>query len=131
MQPDIPKRNHNHSGLRQALLLQDLAAQTADALKVSLSKSKSAKQRVYLARAVRDVVSAWDTARDAVRILRGKGLPTRVPEKPSRSALAARSRWQILDVEDLKPTANSTPLQLPAPTETGKPKEDEPKKESL
>jgi hypothetical protein len=37
------------------------------------------------ATALAQLVRAWDTARDAVRILRGKGLPASVRSKSARS----------------------------------------------
>ena len=38
------------------------------------------------AMAIAQLGKTWDTARDAVRILRGKGLPASVKSKPSKSA---------------------------------------------
>jgi len=67
-------------------------------LKESIDSSTSAKERVFLARALRDAVSAWDTARDAVRIIRGRGLPTRVPEKLKPRSFKG---YHILDIGDL------------------------------
>jgi hypothetical protein len=36
--------------------------------------------------AIAQLGKTWDTARDAVRILRGKGLPASVKSKPAKSA---------------------------------------------
>jgi len=38
------------------------------------------------AMAIAQLGKTWDTARDAVRILRGKGLPASVKSKPAKSA---------------------------------------------
>lgn len=124
----------------QASELQAISHQAAKAIAQSLSRAKSLKSRTLYARALRDAVSAWDTARDAVRILKGKGLPTRVPEKLARRR-ASTNAYQILDAEELP--ANVKQLMAPKPEtkpegkpETGKPGQEleteaEPKKESL
>ena len=58
-----------------------VAQDTIEALGDSLRRSKSAVSRIRLARALRDASAAWDTFRDAIRVLRGHGLPRSVEEK--------------------------------------------------
>jgi hypothetical protein len=110
----------------QAKQLQRLSHETAIQLEKDLASCCSAETRALLVRSLRDAVSAWDTARDAVRILKGKGLPTRVPEKPSRKKLHAGS-YQILDLEDVttKP-AKMIPEKTPEPEpEPGRPADED------
>jgi hypothetical protein len=38
------------------------------------------------AKAIKELVGAWDTARDAVRVLRGKGLPASVKSRAARAS---------------------------------------------
>lgn len=41
---------------------------------------------VKTAVALHKLIGAWDTARDAVRVLRGKGLPSSVRSKPAKAS---------------------------------------------
>jgi hypothetical protein len=100
----------------QAKQLQRLSHETAIQLEKDLASCSSAETRALLVRSLRDAVSAWDTARDAVRILKGKGLPTRVPEKPSRKRLHAGS-YQILDLEDVTERKPKQLVETTKPTE--------------
>jgi hypothetical protein len=70
--------------LTQAKHLQLLAYDVTIALRKDLDAASGADARAKLARALRDGVSAWDTARDAARVLRGKGLPKAEPERIKR-----------------------------------------------
>ena len=45
---------------------------------------------VKTAVAVQKLIGAWDTARDAVRVLKGKGLPSCVKSSSARSAAPAK-----------------------------------------
>jgi len=64
--------------LTQAKRLQLLAHDVAMALRQDLQTATDADARTRVARALRDAVSAWDTARDACRVLRNRGLPKAV-----------------------------------------------------
>jgi hypothetical protein len=103
---------------KQARQIQHIAHSLCKKLEDSAVQATNVKTRCSLAKALRDAVSAWDTARDAVRILKGKGLPTRVPEKLTRRKLAPSS-YQIIDVEDL-------PANVKRLTETTQPTQDNP-----
>lgn len=85
--------------LVQALELQAVSYQTARQLEKGLKKARSLKARVLLSRALRDAVSSWDTATNAVRILKGKGLPKAAPERSRK--LAAVRRWTVLDIDEV------------------------------
>lgn len=108
--------------LTQAKALQALAADAALNLRQDIVAASSTDMRVKLARALRDAVSAWDTARDAVRVLRGRGLPRSVLEKPRKS----KSK-PIAMMDDVDQT--TAPEPTPKPPET--PTEKEASKESL
>lgn len=64
----------------QAARLQAFAYHSAMALQDAITDKDTGKitMNPQLAKAVKELVSAWDTAADRVRILRGKGLPQSV-----------------------------------------------------
>ena len=101
--------------LVQALELQACCYQTARQLEKALKSARSLKSRTLLSRALRDAVSSWDTATNAVRILKGKGLPKSAPERSHVRALAGR-RWTVLDIDEVP---GKEPKQLAAPATTG------------
>jgi hypothetical protein len=116
--------------ITQAKQLQRLSHETAFRLQKTLEQRHSVEDRATLCRALRDAVCSWDTARNAVRILKGKGLPTKVPEKITRRKLAASS-YHVLDLDELpanvKQLTNGKTTTEPTTTEpeTGKPTEPE------
>lgn len=91
--------------LKQAKLLERLAAKTALSLEGDILSATSSDARIKLARALRDAVSAWDTARDAVRVLRGRGLPKAVGETLPRG----RRKAMTLHITEPGHIATETP----------------------
>ena len=69
----------------QAATLQRLTYDAAIALRTACTKAGVFTVTRDEATALAQLVRAWDTARDAVRILRGKGLPASVRSKSARS----------------------------------------------
>lgn len=80
-----PSRIHQRN---QAATLQRFAYDAALALRTACTNKESGVLTMTpaAAKAIKELVGAWDTARDAVRVLRGKGLPASVRSKPGRSA---------------------------------------------
>jgi hypothetical protein len=71
----------------QATHIQRLTFDSLQSMKIALTgEDGQLKVTRDDAVAMAQLVRAWDTARDAVRILRGKGLPAAVKSKPSKSS---------------------------------------------
>jgi hypothetical protein len=77
-----PSRIHQRN---QAATLQRLTYDAALSLRTACTKAGVFTVTRDEATALAQLVRAWDTARDAVRILRGKGLPASVRSKSARS----------------------------------------------
>ena len=85
--------------LAQAKHLQLLAHDVAVSLRKDVEAATSADARMKIARALRDAVSAWDTARDACRILRNRGLPKSVAARPAGRRRSLQKDLEILDYD--------------------------------
>jgi hypothetical protein len=77
-----PKRNRLQQR-HQAARLQAFAFESAMSLKRACTNPETGDltMSVQTAAAIHKLIGAWDTARDAVRVLRGKGLPCAVKSK--------------------------------------------------
>ena len=80
-----PRRSGIHQVV-QAANLQRLAYNAAEALGKELSKDGEMKVSREDALVLAQLVRAWDTAADRLRVLRGKGLPAAVKAKGHKSA---------------------------------------------
>jgi len=69
----------------QAGVLQRFAFDAGVALRRSLTVDGELKVTREDAQALAQLVKAWDTAADRLRVLRGKGLPAAVRSKPAKS----------------------------------------------
>ncbi len=75
----------NNRGLAQAYDLRDIAATMGIELKDC--PAETLQDKATRARALRDCVSVWDSARDAIRIIKGRPLPGSLrPEKVTNKA---------------------------------------------
>ena len=108
--------------LTQAKHLQLLAHDVAASLRKDLEEAPDADARARIARALRDAVSAWDTARDACRVLRGRGLPKAEPERAKRRYDAERARRASSGPQEVPPEAGAGAAAEPEGPEAG-PKE--------
>ena len=80
----LPARKRSRIQQRdQAATLQRFAYDAACALREACTDAETGKLTMtpQTAKAVKELLCAWDTARDAVRVLRGKGLPASVRSK--------------------------------------------------
>ena len=70
----------------QASMLQRFVYDASLALKEGCTKDGKIVMDVKTALAVQKLVGAWDTLRDASRVLRGKGLPASVRSKSGKQS---------------------------------------------
>jgi hypothetical protein len=80
-----PKRSRIHQR-NQAATLQRLTYDAALSLRTACTKDGVFNVTRDEATALAQLVRAWDTARDAVRILRGRGLPASVKSRAVKSS---------------------------------------------
>jgi len=88
-EPHKPQRT-NKRGLTQAYDIRDFAAETA--LDLKAVEATSLEDKATRARALRDAASVWNTASQAIRVLRNPGLPKSVLafNDPARKRLKPR-----------------------------------------
>ncbi|MGO8835824.1 MAG: hypothetical protein ACLQQ0_00215 [Limisphaerales bacterium] len=80
-------RRKGIAGRAQAADLQRFAYDAAVSLRDACTDKATGKLTMTptTAKAVKELIHAWDTARDALRVLRGRGLPASVRSKAPRS----------------------------------------------
>jgi len=96
-------------GLTQAYDLRDLAAKMGEELRGC--PAETLQDKATRARALRDCVSVWDSARDAIRVMKGRPLPGSLrPEKP-KSKTARQTTGPVesfVEQEPAKPTVGES-----------------------
>src|SRR5208283_5408567 len=84
--PNTAGQARNLKQTLQAAKLQRFAFDAAQALRSELSKTGVLRVTREDAQALAQLVRAWDQARDALRVLRGRGLPASVRSKTKTPA---------------------------------------------
>jgi hypothetical protein len=125
-----PPGYHPKNSLLEAHALQRLAFDAAIAFRLDLNAAKSFKNRAEIVRALKEAVATWDTLRDSIRVLKGRGLPKAIPEKLKQVRRSRIGAGQVLRDEpieaprpDLQPDRPES--ELDSEPQTGPPAEDQ------
>lgn len=104
--------------LSQAVRLQELSYDAAVSLKQDVCEGQNPDVRARAASGIAQLVKAWDTSRDAVRILRGKPLPGSLrPEPKPKKPRRARVSNEPVDPSMIKEQSMLKESPLPKPEE--------------